>query len=72
MIASGEKAPETVGDGSITTPIETKLHKPEDGYLEGYRLWVLVGCLTFAGFLLMLDESIISTVSFPLSIAPPS
>ncbi|KAH6715640.1 major facilitator superfamily domain-containing protein [Leptodontidium sp. MPI-SDFR-AT-0119] len=43
------------------TPIETKLRKPEDGYLEGYRLWVLVGCLTFAGFLLMLDESIIST-----------
>ncbi|KAL2070336.1 hypothetical protein VTL71DRAFT_13362 [Oculimacula yallundae] len=61
MITSGEKAPKIVGDENITTPVEQKLQRSEDGYLEGYRLWVLVGCLTFAGFLLMLDESIIST-----------
>ncbi|KAK0101175.1 hypothetical protein ONS95_012844 [Cadophora gregata] len=61
MISSEEKARETVDEGGISTPIETEEKKPEDGYLEGYKLWVLVACLTFAGFLLMLDESIIST-----------
>ncbi|PBP21838.1 hypothetical protein BUE80_DR007346 [Diplocarpon rosae] len=63
MATSEDKFQSSIDGGAVAplAPTENGVNKTESEYLEGYKLWVLVGCLTFAGFLLMLDESVIST-----------
>ncbi|RDW75514.1 hypothetical protein BP6252_06656 [Coleophoma cylindrospora] len=55
-MATSEKLPIEAPSASAADSVKEK-----NEHLEGIKLFAIVGCLTFAGFLLMLDESVIST-----------
>ncbi|TGO10236.1 hypothetical protein BTUL_0140g00030 [Botrytis tulipae] len=59
MAASDDQSIE-VPSASSTPPTEP-VKDGDNEYLDGFKLYVLVACLTFAVFLLMLGESVIST-----------
>jgi hypothetical protein len=55
-------SPATSIDNAATTPAEKD---QENAYLTGWKLFTTMFSLTFVAFLMLLDISIISTVSVP-------
>lgn len=73
--SSLDKSPETVADKSQSDesqPPETKADVTQPGtatggddweYVTGYKLWIILSAVTLACFTMLLDTSIIVTVS---------
>ena len=61
--ATKEDQGSTTGDSSDLHPTATKA--PEDGweYITGVKLFLVIGMVTLACFIMLLDTSIVSTVS---------
>lgn len=62
MAASEEKSMET-GDSTTTADPITPAEEEKNEYLTGFKLAITVFSLTCVGFLMLLDVSVVSTVS---------
>ena len=56
-----------IGDATQSTTIAANDASHELGYVTGIKLWSLLAALTLVLFLMMLDMSIVVTVSFHCS-----
>ena len=46
--------------------VPSKPAEPEHEYITGFKLWIVIASITLCCFLMMLDTSIIVTVSFTI------
>lgn len=62
---TGDKPVATDAERNVSDATERKDPSPEVEWLSGLRLWLVMMPLCFAFFLVLLDISIIATVSLP-------
>jgi len=62
---TGNKTVATDAERTVSDATEKKDPSPEVEWLSGLRLWLVMMPLCFAFFLVLLDISIIATVSLP-------
>jgi len=59
--------PESVGQGTTTSDTNTTKAAPADDYLTGLKLAAVLAAVTMAAFLMILDLSVVVTVSYGFS-----